>query len=153
MVQWSRARQHYERQGIMVAPAAIRRAEEECLADAELRERRRAQAAEKREEQEPAYVAAVTAAIRAAYPGCPLPEAERIAAWTCEKHSGRVGRSAAAKGFDPAALRLAVIAHLRHEHTHYNQLLMRYGDRLLARQMVWPEIERILQKWEAPTAG
>jgi len=153
VVQWSRARQHYERQGIMVAPAAIRRAEEECLADAELRERRRAQAAEKREEQEPAYVAAVIEAIRAAYPGCPPSEAERIAAWTCEKHSGRVGRSAAAKGFDPAALRLAVIAHLRHEHTRYNQLLMRYGDRLLARQMVWPEIERILQKWEAPTAG
>jgi len=69
----------------MVAPAAIRRAEEECLADAELRERRRVAAAEKREAEEPAYVAAVTEAIRVAYPGCPPSEAEQIAAWTCEK--------------------------------------------------------------------
>ena len=153
VVQWSRTRQHYERQGIMVAPAAVRRAEEECLADAELRECRRAAAAEKREAEEPAYVAAVTEAIRVAYPGCPPSEAEQIAAWTCEKHSGRVGRSAAAKGFDPAALRLAVVAHIRHEHTRYDPLLMRSGDRARAREMVWPEIERILQRWEAPTAG
>jgi len=153
VVQWSRARQHYERQGIMVTPAALRRAEEECLADAELRERRRAAAAEKREAEEPAYVAAVTAAICAAYPGCPPSEAEQIAAWTCEKHSGRVGRSAAAKGFDPAALRLAVIAHLRHEHTRYDSLLMRSGDRELARTMVWPEIEHILQRWETLAAS
>ena len=153
VVQWSRSRQHYERQGIMVAPAAIRRAEEECLADAELRERRRAAAAEKREAEEPAYVAAVTEAIRAAYPGCPPSAAKQIAAWTCEKHSGRVGRSAAAKGFDPAALRLAVVAHIRHEHTRYDSLLMRSGDRTLAREMVWLEIERILQRWETSAAG
>jgi len=154
VVQWSRARQHYERPGIMVTPAAIRRAEEECLADAELRERRRASAAEKKgEEQEPAYVAAVTEAIRVAYPGCPASEAEQIAAWTCEKHSGRVGRSAAAKEFDPAALRLAVVAHIRHEHTRYDALLMRSGDRALARETVRSEIERILQRWQTPEAG
>ena len=92
-------------------------------------------------------------AIRAAYPGCPKAEAERIAARTCEKHSGRVGRSAAAKGFDPAALRLAVVAHIRHEHTRYDSLLMRSGDRTLAREMVWLEIERILQRWETSAAG
>jgi hypothetical protein len=153
VVLWSRARQRYERQGIMVAPAAIRRAEEECLADAELRERRRAAAAERREAAEPAYVAAVTEAICGGYPGCPRSEAEQIAAWTCEKHSGRVGRSAAAKGFDLAALRLAVVAHIRHEHTRYDSLLMRSGDRTLAREMVWLEIERILQRWETSAAG
>ena len=153
VVQWARARQRYERQGIMVAPAAIRRAEEECLADAALRECRRAAAAERREAAEPAYVAAVTEAIHAAYPGCPLAEAEQIAAWTCEKHSGRVGRSSAAKGFDPAALRLAAVAHIRHEHTRYDSLLMQSGDRTLAREMVWPEIERILHRWQTPAAG
>jgi hypothetical protein len=153
VVQWARARQRYERQGILVAPGAIRRAEEECLADAELRERRRASAAEKREAEEPAYVAAVTAAIRAAYPGCPPRETEQIATWTCEKHSGRVGRSAAAKEFDPAALRLAVVAHIRHEHTRYDSLLMRSDDRTLARETVWPEIERILQRWETTAAA
>jgi hypothetical protein len=33
VVRWSRSRKRYERQGILAAPAAIERAEEECLAD------------------------------------------------------------------------------------------------------------------------
>ena len=87
--------------------------------------------------------------IRAAFPGCPPKEAEQIAAWTCQKHSGRVGRSAAAKSLDPQALKLAVIAHIRHEHTGYDRLLMSHGDRGLARQSIRPEIDRILEQWEA----
>src|SRR5205807_1283740 len=43
VVEWSRTRKRYERQGILAEPEAIRRAEEESLADAELRERRREQ--------------------------------------------------------------------------------------------------------------
>jgi hypothetical protein len=61
-----------------------------------------------------------------------------------------VGRSAAAKALDPAPLRLAVIAHIRHEHTRYDQLLMQLGDRSAARQAVRAEIDRILTQWEAP---
>jgi len=30
---------------------------------------------------------------------------------------------------------------------------MRSGDRTLAREMVWLEIERILQRWETSAAG
>ena len=48
------------------------------------------------------------------FPGCPPDEARAIAEHACQENSGRVGRSAAAKEFDPAALRLAVIAHIRH---------------------------------------
>ena len=55
------------------------------------------------------YVATVTGAIRAAFPGCPTAEAAKIAEWTCQKYSGRVGRSAAAKSLDSHALKLAVI--------------------------------------------
>jgi len=150
VVEWSRARKRYERQGILVAAAAVRRAEVECLADAEQRARQRERAAVKREAQEPAYIAMVTEAIRASYPGCPPTEATRIAEWTCVKHSGRVGRSAAAKELDPEALRLAVVAHIRHEHTNYDELLMRHDDRPLARQMIRPEIERILDEWRRP---
>jgi len=150
VVQWSRSRQHYERQGILVTPAAIQRAEEECLADADLRERRRERAAKVRETQEQAYLAEVTQTIRAAFPGCPPKEVARIAEWTCEKHSGRVGRSAAAKSLDPQALRLAVIARIRHEHTRYDELLMQHGDRSLARAEVHAEINEVLQRWEAP---
>ncbi|MEN9404586.1 MAG: hypothetical protein RL091_3289 [Verrucomicrobiota bacterium] len=149
VVQWARARQRYERQGILVTPEAIDRAEQECLADAELRASQRERAAMRREGVEAAYVAEVTAAVRAAFPGCPAEEAARIAGWTCQKYSGRVGRSAAAKVLDQGALRLAVIAHIRHEHTAYDELLMREGDRRAARELVWPEIERVLAKWVA----
>lgn len=149
VVEWSRSRQRYERQGILVVPAAVRRAEDECLADADVRARRRAREVERRAATEPAYVAAVTDAIRARFPGCPPDEAARIAEWTCEKHSGRVGRSAAARELDATALRLAVVAHIRHEHTDYDARLMRHGDRGLARSEIAAEIDRVLARWQA----
>ena len=152
VVLWSRARKRYERQGILVTGEAIDRAEKECLEDAGVRERQRERAAERREGVETAYVASVARAIRAAFPGCPPKEAKQIAAWTCRKHSGRVGRSAAAKNLDPQALKLAVIARIRHEHTGYDRLLMRHGDRESARQSVRPEIDRILGQWAPPPA-
>ena len=148
VVQWSSTRQRYERQGILVAAAAVRKAEEECLADAEVRERRRQREAERRFEVDAAYEQAVTEAIRAQFSGCPSEEAGRIAAWTCLKHSGRIGRSAAAKEFDPQALRLAVIAHIRHEHTRYDELLMRHNDREQARAAVRSDIDRVLENWQ-----
>jgi len=71
VVQWARARNRYERQGILVTAEALRCAEEECLADADVRERRRLRDAERRDAQEPAYRAAVNEAIRAQFPACP----------------------------------------------------------------------------------
>jgi hypothetical protein len=150
VVEWSRTRQRYERQGILATPGAIAQAEIDSLADAELRERQRARAAVRRESEDQSYVTAVVAAIRAQFPGCPADEAARIAEWTCRKHSGRVGRSAAAKSLDPEALRLAVIAHIRHEHTDYDRRLTRHGDRLLARQEIRGALERVREKWERP---
>lgn len=150
VVEWSRLRKRYERQGILVTAEAIRAAEAESLADAELRARDRERATARREAQEPVFLAAVTAALRAQFPGCPATEAERIAAWACEKHSGRVGRSAAAKVLASEPLRLAVIAHIRHEHTPYDRLLMSHGDRQLARQEVRAKIDEILRRWETP---
>lgn len=148
VVEWSRSRQRYERQGILVTPTAVRQAETECLADADVRARQRVREAERRAAAEPAFVATIAAAIRAQFPGCPADEATRIAEWTCEKHSGRVGRSAAAKELDQSALRLAVVAHIRHEHTRYDTLLMRHGDRQLARAEIAPEIDRVLRQWQ-----
>lgn len=149
VVRWARARKRYERQGILVTPAAIDRAEAECLADEEQRARKRERAAARREGEDRQYEAAITDKLRGLFPGCPADEAARIAAWTCRKHSGRVGRSAAAKEFDPHALRLAVTAHIRHEHTRYDELLMKCGDRQLARAEVRPAIDRVLAQWEA----
>lgn len=117
-------------------------------ADAGVRERQRQRAAEKREALEPAYVRAVADALREQFPGCPPDEAARIAEWTCQKHSGRVGRSSAAKELDPRALRLAVVAHIRHEHTPYDDILMRTGDRSHARAGVAEKIDAVLARWE-----
>ncbi len=148
VVRWSRTRKRYERQGILATPAAIERAEAECLADEDSRARKRERTAARREVQDREYEGSVAVKLRELFPGCPAEETARIATWTCRKHSGRVGRSAAAKEFDPQALRLAVIAHIRHEHTRYDDLLMRFGDRTRAREMVRGEIEKILAGWE-----
>ncbi len=148
VVRWARARNHYERQGILVTPDAIRRAETECLADADQRARQRVRAAARREVEDGQFEAAVATKLKAMFPGCPAAEAESIAAWTCRKHSGRVGRSAAAKELAPQALRLAVIAHIRHEHTRYDELLMRHGDRQQAREQVRDTIQTVLTNWE-----
>ena len=55
VVRWSRARNHYERQGILVTPAAIERAEVECLADEDSRARQRERAAALREVEDREY--------------------------------------------------------------------------------------------------
>lgn len=148
VVRWSRTRKRYERQGILVTPAAIDRAEAECVADEEQRARQRERAAIRRAAEDSEYESAIAEKLKAMFPGCPPEAAARIAKWTCRKHSGRVGRSAAAKEFDPQALRLAVIAHIRHEHTRYDELLMKHGDRAYARELVRDEIEKVLASWE-----
>lgn len=148
VLRWARARKRYERQGILVTPDAIERAETECLADEDHRARQRVRAAARREVEDAEFETTVAAKLKAMFPGCPAKSAERIAAWTCQKHSGRVGRSAAAKEFDPQALRLAVIAHIRHEHTAYDELLMSHGHRRLARDQVRSEIDTVLARWQ-----
>jgi hypothetical protein len=150
VVRWSRARKRYERQGILVDPQALRRAEEESLADSELRARRQARAAERRELEDLEFVAAFASAIREHYPACPTAEATAIAEHACRKYSGRVGRTAAAKELSPEAIRLAVIAHIRHAHTDYDEMLARYADRHTARERIWGKVSAILDEWQRP---
>jgi hypothetical protein len=153
VLRWAPARKRYERQGILAEPAAIDRAEQEALADAEARARRQARAAEQREDEDQRYVEAFAGAVREHYPACPEEEARQIAVHACRRHSGRIGRTAAAKAFDPAAVRLAVVAHIRHVHTGYDELLCRHGDRLGARQQVSEQVAAILRQWEEPAAS
>lgn len=148
VVRWAPARKRYERQGILAAPEAIEKAGAECLDDEDQRARQRERAAGRRALEDHGYEAAMAEKLQAQFPGCPPGEAARIAAWTCRKHSGRVGRSAGAKEFAPQALRLAVIAHIRHQHTRYDELLMQHGDRSLAREMIRSDIDRVLTRWE-----
>ena len=149
VLEWSRTRKRYERRGLLAEPAAIRRAEQESLADAEWRVRQRQRAAAQRAAEDQAYLASFAEAIRAQFPSCPADEAASIAAHACQKSSGRVGRAAAAKALAPATVRLAVLAHLRHAHTPYDRLLGQRGDRGRARARVQEQVEAILRHWEA----
>jgi hypothetical protein len=47
--------------------------------------------------------------------------------------------------FDGNMLRMEDI---RHEHTRYDEFLMRFGDRANARSLVRDEIEKVLASWE-----
>ena len=151
VVRFSRTRHQYERQGILVEEAALMRAEEECLADREARERARVRAAENRARLDADYVLSFSRGIGELYPNCPEAEKEAIARHACAIHSGRVGRSAAAKRLEPSAIELAVRAHVRHEHTDYDDLLGQGYDRQTARAEVAAQVEQRLQLWRRAT--
>ncbi len=85
--------------------------------------------------------------IRRLYPGCPESEAFEIAAHACLEHSGRVGRTADAKRFDPEMIALAARAHVRHVHTDYDRLLGSGWERHKARDRVVPKVDRLLESW------
>ncbi|MGH9763571.1 MAG: DUF2293 domain-containing protein, partial [Blastocatellia bacterium] len=67
----------------------------------------------------------------------------------CLKYSGRVGRSATAKSLDEEAVRLAVIAHIRHRETNYDELLAQGWSRLDSRGQIRGEVEEILIAWQS----
>jgi hypothetical protein len=147
VVRFSRSRGRYERQGLLVEAAALERAQKECLSDEEQRQIARDRAAQARERADARYVAQFAEQIRARYPGCPPDQAAAVAEHACEKYSGRVGRSGAARQFDAEAVDLAVRAHVRHSHTEYDQLLGRGWDRGDARAAVGAKVEQLLERW------
>lgn len=149
VMKWSRARKHYERQGLLVEEEAMARAEGECAADADQRVLRRELAAVRRAELDQEYLTLFAARVRALYPNCPAGREQVIAEHACRKYSGRVGRSAAAKELDEVAVGLAVIAHIRHRESNYDQLLLAGGERGQARSEVREQVERILRAWGA----
>jgi len=149
VVRWSRSRKRYERQGILVEEAALDRAEEQCLADADLRQRRRERDAARRADEDLQFQARLAGEISRLYPGCPPPRAEAIASHAALRGSGRVGRAAAARALDPEAIGLAVIASVRHVDTEYDRLLMAGVPRDEARDRVRPRIDKVIGAWQA----
>jgi len=85
---------------------------------------------------------------REIYPFCPTGRERLIAEHACRKYSGRVGRSAAAKTLDKEAVRLALTAHVRHAETNYDDLLLDGIERWDAREKVYSNVSRILDRWE-----
>ena len=149
VLKWSRARKRYERQGLLVEEAALQRAERECLSDADARARRREREAERRAELDQEYVLRFAQRVRELFRNCPAGREQVIAEHAYQKYSGRVGRSAGAKSLDEEFICLAVIAHIRHTETNYDELLSRGVDRWLARDEVEGEIDRVLERWRA----
>jgi hypothetical protein len=147
VLQWSRTRKQYERQGLLVQKEAIDKAEEECLKDADIRERRRLRETEKRELLDQEFVRQFASNIRKLYSNIPKGREFLVAEHACQKYTGRVGRSAAAKAFDETAVNLAVKAHIRHTLTNYDDLLSRGFDRYDARDMVEEKVYSVLEKW------
>ncbi len=149
VVRFSRARKRYERQGILVEEEALARAEQECLADAEARQAARERNAIRREQLDQEYVSKFAEHIKETFPGCPANERKLIAEYACLKHSGRIGRSAAARQFDERALELAVQASIRHNHTPYDKLLAGGIDRREARKSVVAVVASVLGRWRS----
>ena len=149
VLKWSRARKRYERQGLLVEERALELAEDECLADANLRARRREREAERRAELDETFVDRFAARIRKVFPRLATGREQKIAEHACLKYSGRVGRSDLAKKMDEHAVRLAVIAHIRHNETNYDELLGRGWERSEARRAVAEQVDAILNRWHA----
>ncbi|HEX4121823.1 MAG TPA: DUF2293 domain-containing protein [Verrucomicrobiae bacterium] len=147
VVRFNRKRKRYERQGLLVTEEALAKAEEECVTDAPARAAVRVRAALARQEEDREFVSILAQAILRRYPGCVADDARRIAEHTGRRSSGRVGRSAAGRALNASAVDRAVIAHIRHEHTNYDQLLMRGTARLDARTLLREAIDRVLDKW------
>ena len=148
VLKWSRTRKRYERQGVLVEEGGLEQAETECLADADLRQARSMRAAERRDILDKEYVTRYSREIRRCYPHMPSGLEVKIAEHACLKRSGRVGRSGAAKRFDENSIILAVLAHVRHTKTEYDELLMRGVDRHDARSLVREKIDRVLEQWQ-----
>ena len=147
VVRFSRARKRYERQGILVEEAAIERAEADCLEDADARAAARERAAERRALLDARHVASFEERIAELFPQSPPKERRHIAEHACVVHSGRVGRSAAAKQLESSAVELAVQAHVRHAHTEYDKLLAGGASRQQARARVAHTIAEVLMSW------
>nr|WP_225951679.1 DUF2293 domain-containing protein [Mycobacterium sp. OAS707] len=139
VVRWSVRRSRYERQGILAEPAAVERAARECLCHTGVRTRRT--------DQRVQFRAEFAAAIREQFPGCPPDRAEAIALHQAARCSGRLGRSAARPALDADAVRLAVVASVRHVDTDYDDLLMSGLDRETARVRVQQRVEDVIDAW------
>ena len=143
---------HDERQGLLVENAAVELAEDECKTDVDTRKLRRARAAIRRAELDAEYIASFAARVRELYPNCPIGREKVIAEHACRKYSGRVGRSAAAKELDKEAVCLAITAHVRHQETNYDELLLTGCARWQAREQVHAQVSHVLTEWQSTSS-
>ena len=147
VVRWNRSLRRYVRQGLLVEESALDQAEVACLADEEVRARRRERDAGRRAGEDVEFQDRMAAEIGRVFPGCPTERAQAIARHAGARGSGRVGRSAAGRALDHEAVTLAVLASVRHEDTPYDELLMAGVPRDEARDRVRGAVDRVVTRW------
>jgi len=147
VLKWSKSRRRYERQGLLVEQKALETAEASCIADAPDRAARARERAEVAQAADHLYVERFAEEVRRRYRACPTGRERLIAEHACRKYSDRIGRTAAAKSFDGAAIDLAVLAHIRHTETEYDRLLSQGMDRYEARTRVAGLVDVVLRRW------
>ncbi|WP_327182444.1 DUF2293 domain-containing protein [Streptomyces sp. NBC_01334] len=153
VVRFNRRKGRYERQGVLVEEAALTRAEERCLADAEARQRRRTRDARRRAAQDERFAQTFAAEILRLLPGCPENRARAIAAHASLRGSGRVGRSAAGRALSEGAVISAAVASVRHLDTPYDRLLMSGVPRHEARRRIAADVEARMRMWREGGGG
>ena len=146
--QWNHRRKRYERKGQFIELKAIALAKQECDADKEKRLISNKKAAVKREIDDKIYIEAFSIAIKNRYPCCPINREIEIAQHACLKHSGRVGRTANAKQFDPKMIDLAVEAHIRHTETNYDKQFGKGIRKKEIRSNLKYDILKIMGSWK-----
>jgi hypothetical protein len=97
------------------------------------------------ERRDASLLAAASSELHDRFPKIPGDEAEMVLKHGFKKNSGRVGRTSLVPLSQKVVL--AVIAHVRHKHTKYNEILERGDERKDARRAVRKQIEMILRRW------
>lgn len=152
LLTWNQRSKRFERKGQYIEASALETAKKECAADAPIRAEKNEKAAVKRAEQDEIYIAEFALEILKHYPSCPKNREIEIATHACEKHSGRVGRTADAKKFDKNMIDLAVEAHIRHIETNYDDAFGKGIKKKQIRTSLKFEIMQIMIKWRRKPA-
>ena len=116
-----------------------------------MRARRRERDEARRANEDVQFQAEFASAILGEFPGCPTDRAEAIARHAATRGSGQGGRSAAGRALDADAVRLAVVASVRHLDTNYDELLISRINREEARYQVHDRVEDVLNGWPLPS--
>ena len=97
------------------------------------------------EKRDAADIAKAVDELSHQFPRMPEKEKAMVLKHGFKKHSGRVGRTS----LIPLTRKvlLAVIAHIRHQHTTYDSLLHGGEDREKARKMTRKKIETVIREW------
>ena len=150
VVRFSRTRKRYERQGLLVESAALKRAEEECFSNEELADRRWDDKLNRNSVYTAALVAALTKKIRADLSGCPQDSASEIAEIAAYRTGKRIGRTAGAPDLEQIELPEVVFSWVRVHHTGYDKHRMEGMERETACDAVRSEAARVVRKWQGP---